>query len=313
MATKKQNTKKLTNTRKLKVGTYRSFHVSKRLRAEGKPLRNSFRLFWASLQILMDNSKLFVKFILVFAVLNILLVRGLGGSLHLSAQKASLLGSSTGLASQASSGVHIFSYLLSNGGGGQSDTSGLYQAILVVVFSLAAIWLLRNVWSNKKPLLRTAFYQGMYPLVPFIAILLVMILQLLPLLLGSWLYGTVVGNGIAATWLEQLLWGFLYFLLALLTLYMLCSSVFALYISTLVDMTPLKALRTARQLVLHRRWVVLRRILFLPLVLLVLGLLIMLPVIIFITPAAEWVFLALVLLILPVVHSYLYVLYRELI
>ena len=76
------------------------------------------------------------------------------------------------------------------------------------------------------------------------------------------------------------------FFLALLSLYMICSSLFALYIVTLPNVTPMKALRSARQLVLHRRFLVLRKILFMPLALLVLGAIIMIPLIIFLTFAA---------------------------
>ena len=55
---------------------------------------------------------------------------------------------------------------------------------------------------------------------------------------------------------------------------------FALYIVTLPDMTPMKALRSARELVRYRRWTVLRKVLFLPLMLLVVAAIIMVPIII---------------------------------
>ena len=93
---------------------------------------------------------------------------------------------------------------------------------------------------------------------------------------------------------------------------MICSSLFALYIVTLPNVTPMKALRSARQLVLHRRFLVLRKILFMPLALLVLGAIIMIPLIIFLTFAAEWIFFLLSMFVLTVVHAYMYTLYREL-
>ncbi len=53
----------------------------------------------------------------------------------------------------------------------------------------------------------------------------------------------------------------IFFLLAMLTLIYVKSSLFALYIVTLPDMTPMKALRSARELARYRRWTVLRKIL----------------------------------------------------
>jgi DNA-binding helix-hairpin-helix protein with protein kinase domain len=104
----------------------------------------------------------------------------------------------------------------------------------------------------------------------------------------------------------------LVFLLVLLSLYMVSSSLFALYIVALPDMTPMRALRSARQLALHRRWTILRKILFLPFSLLLLSGLIMLPFIVLVPAIAAWVFLILSLFGWIVALTYMYLLYREL-
>lgn len=93
---------------------------------------------------------------------------------------------------------------------------------------------------------------------------------------------------------------------------MISSSIFALYVVTLPEMTPIRALRSAKGLVQFRRWTVMRKILFLPFIICVVGIIIMLPVILLLTPAAEVIFLLLTALVLPVIHSYVYSLYREL-
>ena len=152
----------------------------------------------------------------------------------------------------------------------------------------------------------------MYPLIPFVLVLMVIGLQLVPLLVGSALYSAVINNGIAVMAIEKIIWAIGCFLLALLSLYMICSSIFALYIVTLPDMTPFKALRSARQLVLHRRWTVLRKVLFLPVALLIIAALIMVPLVILLTPLAQWIFFALTMFGIAIVHSYMYNLYREL-
>jgi hypothetical protein len=93
---------------------------------------------------------------------------------------------------------------------------------------------------------------------------------------------------------------------------MVSSSVFALYIVTLPDVTPMQALRSARELVRHRRWSIARKVLFLPVSLLVIAAAIMIPVILLLTPASEWAFFVLSMFSLAVIHSYMYGLYREL-
>jgi len=122
----------------------------------------------------------------------------------------------------------------------------------------------------------------------------------------------VISNSIAVSGIEQFAWGLFFFMLALLSLYMLSSSLFALYIVTLPDMTPMKALRSARELVRNRRWIVLRKIIFLPLALLVLGGLVVIPVILIWAPAAQWIFFIGTMVALAITHSYMYSLYREL-
>jgi predicted ferric reductase len=107
-------------------------------------------------------------------------------------------------------------------------------------------------------------------------------------------------------------WGLLFFFLAVLSLYLVCSSVFALYIATLQNMTPVKALRSAKRLVQYRRWSIMRKIILLPIIFIVVATVIMLPVILFLSPAAPWIFFALTMLAIAVTHSYIYTLYREL-
>ena len=81
---------------------------------------------------------------------------------------------------------------------------------------------------------------------------------------------------------------------------------------TLPDMTPLAALRSAKGVVRYRRWTILRKILWLPMVLLIITAIIMLPVIAFVASLAQWVLFFLSMTGLVVVNVYMYILYREL-
>lgn len=275
-------------------------------------LPGALRLFKQSFVILAAHWKVFVGITLLYGVLNVVLVQGFHAAGNLGEAKSSLDQAFTGNWSQLLTGASLFVYLLGASGNTATPTAGAYQFILALIVSLALIWTLRQVYAKHAVRVRDGLYLGMGPLVPFVLVLGVIVLQLLPLSIGALLYGTVVSSGIAATGLEQALWALLFFGLAVVSLYLISSSLLALYIVTLPDMTPLRALRSARQLVRGRRWTVLRKLVFLPVALFVLAAMLMIPLILFATPLAAWIFLVVTMLLLPIVHSYMYALYRSL-
>lgn len=299
-------------SRRVKQSSYQSFKLNKRIKSQAPKLPSAWKLMHSSFRILRQNWKLFLGITLVYGILTIILVRGFGGSLNLSELKTSIQDSLSGSLSSLTTATTLFTYLVGSSGSSSTEAGGVYQSLLIVVMSLVVIWSLRQVLADQKVSVRDGFYKGMYPLIPFILVLFVIGLQLLPFAIGSWLYSTVINGGIATTTPEKLVWLVIFFLTVLLSVYMVCSSLFALYIVTLPDMTPMKALRSARQLVLHRRWMVIRKIIFLPVSLLVIGAVIMFPLILWLTPLAEWVFFLLSMFVLVVVHTYIYSLYREL-
>ena len=261
---------------------------------------------------LWQHRVLFIGITVVYGLLNLVLVRGFANGTDVASLKTQLGQIFNGDFGPLASSLTIFIVLIGSAGNGTSSTAGAYQALLVIVASLAIIWALRQVLSGTRPRIRDAYYKGMSPLIPFILVLLVIGLQLLPLLVGSTLYSLVISNGIAVYFVEKLIWGLLFAGLAGLSLYMISSSIFALYIVTLPDMTPLKALRSARELVRYRRWTVLRKLLVLPVLLVAVAAVVMLPIIVWLTPLAQWVFFALTMLAIAAVHGYAYTLYREL-
>lgn len=306
----KVSIKETHSQRKIKQGKHKSFRLERRMKVvRTSQVPSAFRLLRNTAGLLKRNWKLFIGITLVYGLLTVVLVRGFGSGTNLSVLKSTLQNShANGLATSAT----LFSYLLGTSGSSSSAAGGTYQTILLIITSLVTIWALRQVLAGKKIRIRDAFYKGTYPLVQFTLVLIVVGLQLIPLLIGSWLYATVVGNGIAASPLEKIVWAILFLLLATLSLYMICSSLFALYIVTLPDMTPMKALRSARELVRFRRWTIMRKIIFLPLALLFVAVIIMIPVILIATVLAQWIFFMLSMLVLVVVNTYMYLLYRAL-
>ncbi|HVV26290.1 MAG TPA: hypothetical protein VHC21_04670 [Candidatus Saccharimonadales bacterium] len=275
-------------------------------------LPSAWRLARSAWQLLWRHKKLFFGITLVYGLLNLVLVQGLASSTDVTSLKNTLDHAFHGHFASLASGASVFAVLVTSAGNGSSQTAGAYQLFLGVITSLAVIWTLRQVLAGSIVRIRDAYYQGMYPLIPFILVLLVIGLELIPLLIGSGLYSVVITNGIATNAPEKILFAAIFAALAAVSIYLIISSIFALYIVTLPDMTPLKALRSARQLVKGRRWSLLRKILFLPVVLLLAAAIIMVPIIIFLTALAQWVFFLLTMFALVAVHAYMYITYREL-
>ncbi len=297
--------------RRVKRPQGRSLHSDKRFKSTVK-LPNVWQLTKLTAQTLWWHRRLFIGITLVYGLLNLILVQGLANSTNVASLKSELNQVFTGHLGSLASSLSIFVVLIGGAGNGSSQTAGAYQLFLALITSLAVIWALRQLLAGAKLRIRDAYYRGMYPLIPFILVLIVIGIQLIPLLVGSLLYGIVSTNGIAVQFIEKLIWALLYALLALASLYMISSSLFALYIVALPDMTPIKALRSAKQLVRYRRWTVLRKILWLPLLVLMAAAIIMVPIIIWLTPLAQWVFFLLTMFALVAVHVYMYTLYREL-
>jgi hypothetical protein len=291
---------------------YKSFRLHKSIKHYKKKLPSWWVLLKKSWLLMIANKKQIVFFALVYGFLNLLLVRGFASQIDINGLQdtfGAIVGEeSVGLAS----GFTAFGILLASSSQGTGDIAQVYQLFLLVVASLALIWLYRQQQAGNKVTIKMAFYRGMYPLVPFILVLLVIGLQLIPALIGNFLFMTVINGGLAVGGLEQTMWLLFFVTTLLLSFYMISSSSIALYVVTLPEMTPMIALRQARELVRYRRFSVLLRIIAIMLIIFALLFVIVLPII-FIAPLlAEWMFFAITVLTIPLVNGYMFSLYREL-
>ena len=310
-ARKKVTVPQKSASRKLKQSDYRSFRLEKRIKHSGPVLPSARKILVSSIKHILEHKKLYLGIALVYMIVTIVLVRGFVFTSDLSIAKESIEELLKGATGKAAASLTVFGILLGSNNPA-SQVAGLYQAIIIVITSLAFIWALRQTHAGETITVKDAFYKSTYPLIPFVIVLLFIGLQLLPIVAANFLYSATVGSGVAVSAIEVLLWVLLSFLLVLWSLYMVTSSAFALYISTLPDMTPRRAIKSAKALVQYRRWTVMRKVIFIPVVLLLITALIEIPIILFITPLAETVFLILTGIGVVVFHSYMYLLYREL-
>jgi len=299
-------------SRKLKQPDYRSFRLHKKIKHPGPALPSGWKLFKSSLKHLWTHKRVYIGIGLIYLLLTLILVRGFIFTSDIGLAKDTVQELFSGFGGQLAGSVTVLSLLVESSN--PSGTAGsFYQSAILLLISLVMIWALRQTHAGQSITVKDAFYKSMYPLIPFLLVLIVIGLQMLPLLAGNFLYSATIASGeIALGALEKGLWGALCLLLATLSVYLVSASAFAMYIVTLPDMTPMVALRSAKNLVQFRRWMVIRKVLFLPFILIIVGAVIMLPVIMIAAPVAEIVFLLLTTVLLMTAHSYMYALYREL-
>lgn len=304
-----------TRVRKLGRKQNRKLDAAKRKSEQKlKKLPAAWIIFARSVRHLYRHKKLFLGILLVYAFFYVVFIKGFSANFKLGDLRANLESTFKGKLSSLDSGIALFGLLLGTAGTTATESGGIYQMILITLTSLALIWALRNTFVEKfRVSIKDSFYKSTGQLVPFMGVCALLVVQLMPALIVASLYSTMQTGGLLVGWLQSSI-GFVILCAGLgWTLFMLSSTLFALYIVTLPNAKPRESMRAAKELVRYRRVFVMRKVLFLPAALLLFAATVLLPLIIFVPIAAEILFLIFTILLLGVVHSYLYTLYRSMI
>jgi hypothetical protein len=262
------------------------------------PLPGSFKLAWQSLIFIKNFWKPLGGIVLIYAILNIIFGSGL-----LSSASSSISSSN-----KFSDALTSYGTLIS---GGSSNQTATMQSVLLVIESLVIIWALRHLFSGEQIKVKNAYYHSMAPLIPFVLVLFMIILQLLPFTIGSALLAVVLSTTYGSS-VVGAVFTILFVLLAAWSIYMVSSSVFAMYIVTLPNMHPLQSLRSAKNLVRYRRWALIRKLLFLPFFIIIFMGVFIVPLILWVNFLVVPLFFALAMLAVLFFHIYLYGLYKGL-
>lgn len=306
-----EKTKNKQKNRSRKPFSYKSFRLQKSIK-NSQQLPKLRVLLTETIKLISSRARVILGILVIYGLLYVILVRGFSGGADIAGLKNSVHNSFNGKISGTSTAVALLGYLFSTSANASSELGAGYQAFLLLITSLAIIWTFRQASAGKKTSVRDAFYKGVYPLVTFIIVLLVLVLEFLPAMIGNLVYSSVVDNGLAVNGTEKYAWVIVFFLSVVLSLYLATSTIFALYIVTLPNVTPMKAMRSARALVLNRRWKVLTKLIGVPLIVFLLALILMFFIVWFIPSIAAWTLLLLSLGSLALFHAYIYTLYRHL-
>ncbi|MGV9001623.1 MAG: hypothetical protein ACOH18_01565 [Candidatus Saccharimonadaceae bacterium] len=221
-------------------------------------------------------------------------------------------------------GVVFFSLIASGVNSQTTETQQVFTILLFLLVWLSTVWLLRNLLAGHKVKLRDGLYNSGAPFFAMIVLALIIAIQLIPIGFAALGYsaaestGLISGGGIAAMmfWVAVAL-------LAILSLYWITSSLFAMVIVTLPGMYPMQAIRTAGDIILGRRIKILLRWLWMAFVVLIAWAIILIPVILLdmgiksLWPAIQWLpivpFAMLIMAAATTVWAgaYVYLLYRK--
>lgn len=307
---------KASRARSLAPATYKRFWPKKlrtpRVKPAYKPLSKARILFYEAVKLLLTGKKTILGILAIYALGLLLLVVGFSIGNDFGAVREQLGGvfqSTTNFNSLLLQVVFLFS----NANTSSTPAAGLYQSILLILCSLALIWAFRELRLGRPAGTKASFYQGMTPLIPFLGVVIIISLQLLPMTISAYLYNLVTVNGITVHWYEKAISLLLFLSMCFWSFRMISSSIFAPYAVTLPGMTPLQALYSVKELVRGRRLLIWRKLIFLPFALVLLLALAIAPVVLVLPVLAPWVFFLLTCLAFAMTHAYLYTLYRELI
>jgi hypothetical protein len=275
--------------------------------SEGVP--SSFVLLAQSVTFLFKHMKKLLGISLVMYLLYLLLIRA--GSTFDIESYDQLISDELGDSELVNKAL-LTGILIGSGGSSETSASGVSGFLLFIVGSLAFIWGIRHLTAGKKFRIRDAYYKGMYPLIPFMLVIFVITIQLIPFVVGGFLYSTAEINGLITSGIERTLFVSGWIAMGLLSVYWLSNSVMSVYAVTLPDIYPLQALRSTKKVVKGRRWSIFIKVFMLGIFLLLFsGSLLFLFVALF--PAiAVYIYDIMAVFTLLFAHIYLFKLYRSL-
>lgn len=311
-----KKTVQVPSERKKRTPRYRSFRLSKPIPVEPYGNIPPAKVLWKDTwQFIWKNKKQFLIFWLIYTVLYLIVVKGISGfkfdAVNLKVAMDEVI---AGHLSNLLQALAQYASLISSITATTSDISNYTQITALIIFSLAFIRLLRSLHSKRHPgTVKLAFYEGMRPLIPFVLVIAVMLLELIPAGFGLFVLYTAQGASVVTTDPELLGIAVIAVLLLAISLYLLSGSIFSLYIVTIKKMQPIQSLRISMRLLHLHRWIVFRRLIMVIIFLLLVGFLLTIPVLAWVPQYTEQIFFVLVCGAFAVIHTYMYKLYRILI
>ena len=281
---------------------------------------------FATFKIIFKNWKLFLPFLIILVVLNVLLVGLMSESTYTQFQEildqtnAELAGGEIGNVAKA--GLLLISTVTTGGlSGDSSEAAGVFAVLIFLIIWLVTVYLLRHRLAGHKVKLRDGLYNAMTPLISTFVVFAVAVIQCIPIFILIIVYSAAVQTEFLATPFYALVFFIFAALMIILSGYLLSSSLIALVAVSAPGLYPMKALDTASDLMAGRRTKFIIRLVAGAIMIVIMWVLVMLPLILFdlFMKQFEWTagvpFVPVCLLVMTCftgiyVSAYLYLYYR---
>ena len=241
---------------------HHTFHLTRpRMYLTSADLKASWRLQVESWSFIRKNKRILLGLGLLYAVLTYFLVGGISQFDYVNFKNATTQVINGDLGALGTAFSLFGSALTGSLTSPPTDIQQFMAAVLAILFWLAILWAARMLMADKEIRLRDALYCSGSPIIPTVSVLAVVAVQLVPGALGVFAYATALNGGWLQGGVESMTFAAAAILLCLLSAYFVVSSLLALIIVALPETYPWQALRTARGLVMNRRWGVVLRVL----------------------------------------------------
>lgn len=281
-------------------------------------------------KLLMKHKWIFVRLVLVYALLTAALVGMASQDLYTTLRDT--INNTSGdlfegnFGALGESGLLLVSAAFGLFNNGLNEVQQIYAFLLFIMLWLTTIWLLRSLMAGNKVIVRDGLYNSFSPLISTFMVSLLLLIQMLPLALAFIGYNAALVSGLLENGgVESMLFWFAAGGLGVLSLYWMSTTFIALVVVTIPGAYPLKAIRTAGDIVVGIRVRILLRLIWLLLTILVAWILVMIPVILIDSFLKEKFAFLEYIPIVPVgllivsslasvwFTSYIYVLYRKIV
>ena len=241
---------------------------------------------FASFKIIFKNWKLFLPFLVIVVLLNVVFVGIMSESTYTQFQdvldETSMQVAGGDIGNVAKAGLLLISTVTTGGLSGESSEAAVvFGVIIFLIIWLVTIFLLRHRLAGQKVRLRDGLYNAMTPLVSTFVVFAIAVIQCVPIFILIIVYSAAVQTDFLSTPFYALVFFIFAALMLLLSGYLLSSSLIAFVAVSAPGLYPLKAIGAASDLMMGRRIKFILRLVALILVLAIMWVLVMLPLMVF--------------------------------
>lgn len=273
-----------------------------------QPISSAYSLMRQSIRLLAEQKIVFFTITMLFFLVSFALVQGFK---IVTKDLEEFIPVGSGVFGAFQSSATRFGAIFKDLTTVDSPLAAFYQVVVTTIISLALLWALRKAIARKKVSVRDSFYKGMTPLIPYILILFILALMLIPFSVAGFIYSNVIVSGLLTHFTERMIVAGIFVLIGLISLYFIVPLPFALIGVTLPDIRPMHAYRSARAIVYKRRLLLLGKIFMGLVYLFVVLAIILLPFLMWLPYFAPWVLYMFMTIFVVVMQAFIFLLYRE--